>query len=570
MHRSRLAPAATALLLVSLAACEPKAGPGGDTAAVDPTAAATPVHGGSLVWAVGAAPASLLPLHPGSIQSKQLTDLIYERLVEIRPSLTTLGSEEFDPTLAREWSWGADSLSITFRLAPGARWHDGRPVTSEDVRFSLARYQDPTVGSSDASYLKAIDSVSTPDSLTATFWFARRYPEQFYDAAARISILPSHLLGAVPPDSLRFHAHASAPVGSGRWRFVGAEAGRRYEVAANEAYHLGRPHLDRIVMIVSAEPTTATTQLMAGEVDLYEYLRAENMPEVTASRTVTAHVEPGGAYTFMAFNFRDPGAPARPHPVLSDVAMRRALAMAVDRAAVVRMIMDTLGAVGAGPFPRMLSVADTTHGPPPHSTAAAAALLDSLGWRDADGDGVRERDGRPLVLRLIVPTSSASRQRLATALQQQYARAGVRLDVQRLEFNAFVQAQGARAWDVALGSWMLTDDSPSGLRNTWGSDGPQNAGRYANPAFDAQVDSGNAAFDPARRRAHFSRAFRVVAADVPAVWLYEPHNAFGVHRRFVIPELRTAGWWLDLHEWWIPADRRAPHDAALPKTVARQ
>lgn len=573
MHRSRLSPAA-ALLLVALAACPPSDrgtdSNGTDTAGTDTIAAGAPEPGGSLVWTVGAAPGSLLPLHPASIQSKQLTDLIYERLAEIRPSLNTLGSDDFDPTLAREWSWSPDSLSITFRLARDARWHDGRPVTSEDVRFSLARYQDPAVGSGDASYLTAIDSVTTPDSRTATFWFARRYPEQFYDAAARISILPSHLLGAVPPDSLRFHAHASAPVGSGRWRFVAAEAGRRYEVAANEAYHLGRPRLDRIVMTVAADPTTATTQLLAGQADLYEYLRAENMPEVQKSRRVTARVEPGAAYTFMAFNFRDPANLSHPHPVLSDVAMRRALAMAVDRARIVHGIMDTLGAVGAGPFPRLLTVADTTHRPPQHSTAGAAALLDSLGWRDADGDGVREKDGRPLRLRLIVPTSSAPRQRLATALQQQYAAVGVDLDVRPMEFQAFVQAQNARKWDVALGSWILTEDSPSGLRNTWGSNGTQNAGRYANAAFDAQVDSGNAAYDPARRRAHFSRAFRIVAEDVPAVWLYEPHNAFGVHRRFVLPELRATGWWLDLHQWWIPADRRTPRDAAPTKTVARR
>lgn len=565
MRPSRLAPP-TAALLLALAACDRNATTGGP----DDAAAGPPVDGGSLVWTVGGAPGSLLPLHLASIASKQIADLAYERLAEIRPSLNTIGSEDFDPMLARDWSWGPDSLSITFRLAPGARWHDGRPVTSRDVRFTIARYQDPAVGSNDGTYLKAIDSVTTPDSLTATFWFSRRYPEQFYDAAARASILPEHLLGDVRPDSLRFHAHATAPVGSGRWRVVRHEPGRIVELAANTEYHLGRPHLDRVVMTVAADPTTATTQLLTGEADLYEALRLENMGEVANSRTIVARVAPGMAYSFMAFNFRDPAAPSRPHPVLGDVAVRRALAMAVDRAGLVRGIMDSLGTVGAGPFPRSLPVADTTAPHPAFSTADAGAALDAAGWRDADGDGVREKDGRPLALRIIVPTSSALRQRLAVALQQQLKPAGVALEIATLELNAFMQEQNAGKFDLTLGSWVLTDGSPSGLRNTWGTRGAQNVGHYANPAFDAQVDSGNAAFDPAQRRAHFGRAFRIIAEDVPAVWLYEPHNALGISRRFVTPELRPTGWWLDLHEWWIPADRRTPRDAAAPTTVARQ
>ena len=565
MHPSRLAPPAAALLL-ALAACGPDSAPGSDSA----TAAGTPVDGGSLVWTVAGAPGSLSPLHLETVPSKQLTDLIFERLAEIRPSLNTLGSEEYDPMLAREWSWGPDSLSITFRLAPDARWHDGRPVTSRDVRFSIDRFKDPVIGASEREYLAAIDSVTTPDSLTATFWFARRTPEQFYDAAGRVSILPEHLLGDVPADSLRFHPFGQAPVGSGRWRFVRAEQGRLVELAANDAYHLGRPHLDRLAMMVVTDPTTATTQLMTGEADLFEMLRPENMSEVSRSELVTSQVVPGTGYSFMAFNFRDPANLSRPHPILADLDVRRALVMAVDRERVVAGVLDTLAEVGIGPFPRALPVADTTHRPPAHTAAGAAALLDSLGWRDADGDGFREKDGRPLALRLIVTTSSTPRMRLATALQQQYAAAGVRLEVRPMEFQAFVQAQKAREWDVTFGSWVLMDGSPSGLRNTWGSTGRQNPGRYANPAFDAQVDSGNAEFDPARRRAHFSRAFAIVADDVPALWLYEPHNVFGVSSRFERPDFRPVGWWLDLHEWWVPADRRTPRAAAAPTTVARR
>ena len=560
----------SAVLLLALCATAPIAGCGRGDAPPPAARGDVGAVGGTLVLTVPGAPGSLLPPHVRTIPSKQITDLVYERLAEIGPSLNTIGDEDFTPQLARSWSWSADSLAIAFALDSAARWHDGQPVTAEDVRFTFALNQDPAAGSGDRQYLRGIDSVTTRDAHTTVVWFARRYPEQFFDAAARVSILPSHLLRDVKPADLRSHPLATAPVGSGRFRFVEAVPNSRVVLAADTAHHLGRPKLDRFVMTIAPDPVTATTQLLTGNADMYEGLRLENMAQVARTPNLVARIGPGTAYSFLAFNLRDQGDTTRPHPVLGDRGTRRAIAMVVDRQAVVRAVMDTLGVVGVGPFSRALPVADPATPQVPYSAAGAAALLDSLGWRDANGDGVRERAGRPLSLVLIVPTSSALRQRIAVALQQQLATVGIRLEIRQLELNAFQEQMAARRFDLVMGSWVLTDGSPSGLRSTWGTGGTQNPGGYSNPAFDAQVDSGNAAFDRERRRAHFSRAFATIAADVPAVWLYEPHNAIAVDRRFETPPLRRTGWWLDLAEWWIPADRRIDRDRVGLPSVARR
>ena len=558
------------VLLLALCATAPIAGCGRGDAPPPAAEGDAGDVGGTLVLTVPGAPGSLLPPHVATIPSKQITDLVYERLAEIGPSLNTIGDEGFAPRLARSWAWGADSLSITFTLDSAARFHDGVPVTAEDVHYTLELNQDPAVGSGDRQYLAAIDSVTAPDPYTATFWFARRYPEQFFDAAARLSILPKHVLHDVAPADLRSHAMATSPMGSGRFRFVEMVPNARVVLAADTANHLGRPKLDRFVMTIAPDPVTATTQLLTGNADMYEGLRLENMAQVARTPNLVARIGPGTAYSFLAFNLRDWSDTTRPHPVLGDRGTRRAIAMVVDRHAVVRAVMDTLGIVGVGPFSRALPVADPATPQVPYSAAGAAALLDSLGWRDANGDGVRERAGRPLSLVLLVPTSSALRQRIAVALQQQLAVVGIKLDIRQLELNAFQEQMAARRFDLVMGSWVLTDGSPSGLRNTWGTGGTQNFGRYSNPAFDAQVDSGNAAFDHERRRAHFSRAFAMITADVPAVWLYEPHNAIAVDRRFETPPLRRTGWWLDLAEWWIPADRRIDRDRVGLPSVARR
>ncbi|HEX6630774.1 MAG TPA: peptide ABC transporter substrate-binding protein [Gemmatimonadaceae bacterium] len=565
MRPSRLRPSGF-LLLATLAACTSDQPGSGDAQAAD--------VGGTLVLVVPARPGSMLPIFAGAAQSKQVTDLVYERLAEIGPDLNTVGDEGFEPRLARSWEWSADSLAITFHLDPAARWHDGQPVRAEDVRLTFELNQDPEAQSIDAEYLANIDSVTTPDSLTVTVWAARRTPEQFYDAGGRLSILPAHVLAGAPRARLAEHPLATAPMGSGPFRFVRAVPDQLVELAADTAYHLGRPPLDRVVISIAGTPVAATTQLLAGDADVYEALRPENMAQVAQAPNLVARIVPAASYGFLMFNVRAPGNPARPHPIFGDHATRRALSMLVDRARLTSAVFDSLAVVGIGPFPRVLPVADTTLRQIPFDVARGEALLDSLGWRDSDGDGVRDRGGRPLVFTLTVPSSSSFRTRMAELLQRQLADAGVKVNVDVVEFNVMGSQLMAGRFDAAIHQWALGDGSPAGLQATWGvTDGKpsaQNFGGYVDPVFEAEIDSGLAAFDRTSRQAHFSRAFQTILDDAPAVWIYEPRQPFGIHARFEHPPLRAASWWLDLPRWSVPADRRIDRDrAGLPAIAGR-
>ena len=557
----RLAPAVTAVATgLLLASCD--RGASGSSA---DAAAGADSTGGTLVLVVPANPGTLLPTRLSSIQGKQITDLVFERLAEIGPSLNTFGDEGFAPRLASSWSWKDDSTAISFHLDPRARFHDGHPVRAEDVRFTFELFRDPAVNSDEATYLTAVDSVTTPDSLTATVWFSHHYPEQFYDAAGRVSILPEHLLRDAPRDHLESSPLATAPVGSGPFRFVRLEPGTLIELAANTSYHLGRPHLDRFVMAQAPNPVAATTQLFAGEADMYEAIQPTDMAQFTTHPDVVPRMGPGMSYSFVSFNLKDPADRSRPHPLLADRSLRRALTLLVDRPAIVRSAWDSLASVAAGPFPRALPTADTNLRQLDYDPARAAQLLDSLGWRDHDGDGVRDRNGRALELSILVPTSSEFRKKLAVLLQDQMAKGGVRLHVEALEYQTFGQRMGKGQYDATIATWVLGDGSPAGFRNTWGAAGArpggQNFGRYVNTAVDAEVDSALVSFAAADRRAHFSRAYQMVLDDAPAIWLYEPMNTFGLSRRFRTPLLRAAGWWLDLPQWSVRPGMRIARDA---------
>ena len=144
-------------------------------------------------------------------------------------------------------------------------------------------------------------------------------------------------------------------------------------------------------------------------------------------------------YGFLGFNLRDPQNAARPHPIFGDVGVRRALSMAVDRAAVVKNVYDSLAYVGRGPFVRALAEGITVK-ELPHDVAAANRLLDSLGWK-MGSDSVRAKNGRKLAFKIVVPTSSATRQRMSVLIQDQLKQVGAKAEIEALEFGAFVDRQ---------------------------------------------------------------------------------------------------------------------------------
>ena len=535
------------------------------------TAAGSSAAGGTIVVATGE-PDALFPPLMANFAAKAATDLIYDRLAEIGPDLNTVGDAGFRPQLAERWTWGADSLSIAFHLDPRARWHDGRPVRAADVRFTFAAYTSPEVGSPQAESVREIDSVTVRDSVTAVFWFKRRSPEQFFQAVYHMSIVPAHRFSDLKPAQYGNSEVARVPVGSGRFRFVRWTRGAVVEMVADTANYRGRPKLDRVVWSVVTDASTAPTRLLTAAADFFERLSPETIAQVPKHPDVRLAPYPGLSYGFLYFNLLD-GASARPHPVLGNRDVRRALTQALDRRAMLRNVWDSTAAIGVGPFIRASSAADTTIAQIGFDRAAAARGFDALGWRDTDADGVREKDGRPLAFTVIVPSTSSPRVKYAALIQEQLRGVGVKVAIEQLDFGAFSERLAAGTFDAAVHVWQV-DPSPGTVRQMWGAAAVRakkgmNYGSYVNPVFDAQVDSATGAFDVATARTHFRRAYEAIVADAPAVWLYEPSPAAGVHRRVQVVGMRADAWWAGMADWSIPADARIDRDRIGLTTASR-
>ena len=544
--------------LVLLAGCVGTEGP-------SPTSS-----GGTLVISAGASPDILIPSVTSSAVGAQISDLVYDRLADIGDSLDIVGDRGFTPRLADRWTWSADSLSIAFHIDPRARWHDGKAVVADDVRFTFVSNRDSTLGSSAYALLGNIDSVTTPDSATAVFWFRSRAPQQFYDAVYLTPILPAHVWRGIPHSSWRAAPQAKAPVGSGRYRFVRWTPGSSVELASDTMNYFGAPKLNRVIWSLSSDFNTAVTRFLSGEADFFEALRPENVAAIRNLPQVRIAQTKGLQYSFAQLNLRDPANRARPHRLFGDRELRRALTMAVDRRAIVRSVYDTLALPALGPTLRMYTTTDPNLPQIPFDLARARVVLDSLGWRDADGDGIRERNGRPLQFTVSVPGSSAARVRMAVLIQEQLRQLGVKVDVEQMDYRALLNKIRGRTFDVFM-SGVQTQPSPGSVRQSWGTAGSRsrdgsNYGSYENPVFDAYIDSALASADVPTRRALFTKAYTTIIEDAPAIWLAEPIPTLGYHSRLQVVRMRPDAWWAHIGEWSIPADKRIPRDN-LPPSV---
>lgn len=478
-----------------------------------------------------------------------VSDLIFCRLAELTLGLNTVDDSGFRPVLARSWEH-PDSLTIVFHLDPRAHWQDGVPVRAADVAYTFRVYRDSSVNSRLAPFLGAIRSVTALDTLTVAFRFARWYPEQLYDATYQMRILPAHLLDTIPPARLASAPFARAPVGDGPYRFVRWEGGT-ITLGADTAWFLGRPGIGRLVWRVTPELATAVSELLTGEADAMEVIPSPGqLARVAAAKNVRLVPYPSPFYAGIVFNLR--------RPLFADRALRRALAMALDRRTIVRSVFGPYAEVAAGATSPMQWIWSDSLSQLPYDSAAAAQTLDRLGWRSAAGGAPRQRGGVPLAFTLLVPTSSQVRQQVAVIVQDEWRRLGVAMRIEPLEFTAMDGRTLAGDFDAAFVSRTI-DPSPASLLQWW-SEGSDNIGGYADATFQALTAAAQRARTRAEAAPLWRRALERLNDDAPAVFIFTPRNEAAVSTRVDDVTIRPDSWLATVTSWRFDPPRDGGRD----------
>jgi peptide/nickel transport system substrate-binding protein len=557
---------AIALVLTCALAVAPAAAQDWGTSrpAPAPATAAAATLPGTIV--VGTAVYGTLPiptLMEGSAANTsnfELADQLFLRLAVPGPALTTAGDRGFEPQLARSWT-RRDSLTLVFELDPRARWHDGTPVTARDVVFTFERARDAKRASRTARPLQYVSAVEAEGDGRVVVRFSRAYAEQLYDATFHVQPLPYHLVGRMSPDELRASSFVRAPVGNGPYRWGRAVPGQYVELVAVPDFFLGRPGIGRLVFRVASSPEARLNLLLSGELDAVDAVvpPLSNLDRVRERGDLRTVAVPSTTLGYLLFNQRDPADPSRPHPILADSNVRRAIVLALDRERMARSAYGPYARVPVGPVSQVLWIRDVAGRAAKPDVARARRLLAASGWRDADDDGTLERGGRPLVLALQYPTQSAVRRQLALQAQAQLARVGVRIELAGIDGPVWIERRTKGAFDIDFSS-ASQDPTPSGLVQSWSCAGigGSNVARYCEPAVDSLL--ARAIFSTDDPSPHWRAALRRIEADAPAAFLYAAVLPYVVHRRFEDVRIRPEAPWLSLWQWRIRPGAELPRD----------
>ncbi len=480
--------------------------------------------------------------------NREVSDLLFLRLADLGPDLSTTNESAFLPRLARRWV-RRDDRTLVFELDPRATWHDGVAVTARDVVFGMERARDPKLSPQLATLLRRIESVAAESDHRVVVRFREPYAEQLYDATYHSPPLPAHLLAGIAPESLATAPFMAAPVGNGPYRILRRSPGQQLELSAYNRFFLGRPGVARVVFLLAPDPETRVNLLLSGQVDAAENIYAlPNWTRVEALPAYQYHSVPGLVIHYGTFNFRDPSDTARPHPLFQDRAVRQALVQASDREGMGRAAYGPLTRTPSGPVSAIVGRGLDVPPPLRFDTAAAARLLAGAGWRDTDGDGTLDKDGRPLAFRAMVPSVSSARIRMAVQMQESWRLLGVRAEIEQVEPGLFMERRRSGRYDMEFFG-VSQDPTPAGLVQSWSCAGigGSNVGHYCNPLVDSLLARGGRNAGDAPRL--WSEAVRRIAEDVPALFQAAVVASVPVHRRFTEVVLPPESLWSAVWRW---------------------
>lgn len=422
------------------------------------------------------------------------------------------------PYLAESWELHGDS-GVTFRLRQDVRWHDGQPVTAHDVEFTfnLAKNEE-TASLLGTAFIAEVESAQVVDDYTITFRFVQPHAQALEDFWW--PPLPRHLLENVAPAEMRNAEYNRAPVGSGPFRFGEWRSNERLVIVRNEDFPEalgGPPAAERIVFRVIPEASTMLTELITGSVHVDIPLLPDQVRQVRDNSETVLHSFPGRTVYYLGWN--------NDKPPFDNAAVRRALALAINREEIVDALLYGEGEVATSTIPPWHPLYPDL-APLPHDPAQSAQLLEQAGWVDRDGDGIRENaQGEPLRFE-VLSSDDPLRRSVVEVLQNQLRQVGADAQIRVMEFQTMLQSHRERTFDAVFTNWVLDNfqvaAAPTALFHSREADTELSANRSSVriPALDAAIERGGRAADEGEQRAAWREMTEVLQREQPVTFMF--------------------------------------------------
>jgi peptide/nickel transport system substrate-binding protein len=445
---------------------------------------------------------SLDPRMMRDTTSYRVVDLLYDGLVRLDRDLKPT------PGLAESWDQ-RDETHWVFHLRPDARFHDGRAVSSEDVRYTLETMLDPAFGAPLRSLYQPIEKVEAPDPLTVSITLRAPY-------APLLSYLD---LGIVPRGS-RSSDLESSPVGTGPYRMKEWARGSTILLEANPDFWGGAPAIHQIELVLVPDNTARAQAFEAGDLDLIQSpLSPPDIRRLATDERFVKDAESGPAITYLNFNCA--------RPPLDEPGVRRALSMLVDQDTILTRIYENTDEKARSILlPSSWSFTIRVQ-QPSYDPEGAVALLDELGWKDRDGDGVLDKNGKRLAIELSTHGEDVNRVQTLEYFQNVLRGRGIEAEVKVTDWPSFSVRRDAGDYDVILLGWTQLVDPDKETFDQFHSRGGLNWGSYRNSEVDALLERGRSTTALEERAEIYRRVAAIVASEVPYYVLsYQGYHSF--------------------------------------------
>lgn len=515
-----------------------------------------PKKGGTFYYNLGSTPTTLNPLSSSDAYASRVQSYILESLLE-----RDVDTFDWKPALAVSWKISDDGLKYDFVLREGVTWHDGKPLTVEDVKFSYDAIMHPKNIYKTAhlkSYYENIAKVEILDKKTVRFHVKNKYFRNF-EVAAGLTIVPKHIYEDVKKAKKR--KLNKTLVGTGPYVLKKFRRGKGITLVANKKWwgnsvegRKNENNFSKLFLRFIKDSTIAIQRLEKGDLD-YNGLSAEEFVKKTKGskwgksvfKVKTQNKAPKG-YGFIGWNLRS--------PLFKSKDVRKALYHLVDRNEMIKKFRYGYSLPATGPVYLQSEYANQTVQPVDYDPKKALALLRKEGWKDTDGDKILDKmiDGKKVNFSFTILEPSKEFVKYLTMFKEDAKKAGIDVKIKFIEWNSFIKALDERNFDAVRLGWSggSVDWDP---KQVWHSSSADNMGSnfvgYKNKNVDKWIDEARFTLDKKKRKEILNKVYKQIAEDYPYVFLFNDKYLFYGHTKRMGREKDTYTYGVGLEHWWI-------------------
>ncbi len=474
-----------------------------------------PKHDNVLVWGSIGDAKTLNPLLVSDSASSDIVGLVYDSLIGIDPK--TLKPY---PRLAESWEISEDGLQYTFHLKQNLKFHDGSPLTSEDVKFTFDKFKDPETDAPNQDSVQYLKSVENPDPYTVIFNLSK--PDCSFMLTTGTPIIPKHIYESENINQSKFN---SAPIGSGPFTFYEWKADDHITAQAFGNFFSGKPHLDKIIYKIVPDNLVLTEQLSTQEVDVTG-IEPDQVKRLSQNPNLNIYSYPTNTYTYLGFNLQN--------EFFKDKKVRQAIAHAIDKDAIVESVLFGFGETANVPMAKISWAFNPNTKALSFDPVLAKKLLSEAGFTDADNDGILDKNGKPFSFEIKTNKGNKQREKIAVIIQHYLKQIGIDVRVSYLEWPTFIDQIDNKQFDAVILGWSLgLDPDASGI---WHS---EKAGKFNFISF--KNENVNKILDEAlivpkcdleKRKQLYWQFQEIIAEEQPYIFLYYSTANVGVNKKF--------------------------------------